>query len=314
MTIGIHHITAVAGDPQQNYDFYAGILGLRLIKKTVNFDDPSVYHLYYGNGTGEPGTVLTFFPWKHLKQGYPDRGQAVAVSFSVPTNSKSFWLNYLSDKNIEVETPFSRFGKEILGLQDPDGLHLELVFDPKANTAEGWSEGPIPGEYAIRGIHGATLGIKGYAPTGKLLENTLGFELVDQFEERYLYSTNAPFGSFIEIIDDFDLDGRPGKGTIHHVAFRARDEAEQQSMHNDLLNSGYYLTEVKDRLYFKSIYFHEPGGVLFEIATDGPGFTKDETADNLGGELKLPIWLEDDRHIIEEELPDLKSTENKIQD
>ncbi len=311
MTKGIHHITAVAGDPQQNYDFYSGILGLRLVKKTVNFDDPSVYHLYYGNETGEPGTVLTFFPWKHLKQGYPDRGHAVAVSFSVPTNSKSYWLDYLTDKNIDIETPFSRFGKEVVGLQDPDGLHLELVFEPKANTAEGWSGGPIPGEYAIRGIHGATLGVRDYAPTGKLLENYLGFELFDQFEGRYLYSTDAKFGSYVEIIDGFDLDGRPGKGTVHHIAFRAHDEREQQSVQNDLLSRGYYLTEIKDRLYFKSIYFHEPGGVLFEIATDGPGFTEDESATELGSELKLPAWLEEDRHIIEKELPQLKSAGSK---
>lgn len=306
MTKGIHHITAVAGDPQKNYDFYAGILGLRLVKKTVNFDDPSVYHLYYGNETGEPGTILTFFPWKHLKQGEPDRGQAVAVSFSVPTNSKSFWLDYLSDKNIDIETPFSRFGKEVIGLQDPDGLHLELVFDTKANKTEGWDGGPIPREYAIRGIYGATLGVDDYAPTGKLLESNLGFELVDQFEGRYLYSTDAKFGSVVEIIDDFGLEGRPGKGTVHHVAFRAKDEDEQQSIHSELLNKGYYLTEVKDRQYFKSIYFYEPGGVLFEIATDGPGFTKDESPNELGSELKLPDWLEEDRHIIEEKLPELE--------
>lgn len=306
MTKGIHHITAVAGDPQQNYEFYTGILGLRLVKKTVNFDDPSVYHLYYGNETGEPGTVLSFFPWEHLKQGYPDRGQAVAVSFAVPTNSKSYWLDYLADNNIEIEAPFSRFGKEVIGLQDPDGLHLELVFEPKANRAEGWSGGSLPKEHAIRGIYGVTLGVDDYTPTGKLLESHLGFELIDQFEERYLYSTHAQFGSFVEIIDDFNLEGRSGKGTVHHVAFRAENEAEQQSIHNELLNKGYYLTEVKNRQYFKSVYFHESNGILFGIATDGPGFTDDESVQELGSELKLPAWLEEDRHLFEEELPEIE--------
>lgn len=306
MTKGLHHITAVAGDPQQNYEFYTGILGLRLVKKTVNFDDPSVYHLYYGNETGEPGTVLSFFPWKHLKQGYPDRGQAVAVSFAVPVNSKSYWLNYLADNNIDIEAPFSRFGKEVIGLQDPDGLHLELVFEPKASRADGWSGGPLPVDHAIRGIYGVTLGVDDYTSTGKLLESHLGFKLIDQFEERYLYSTDAQFGSFVEIIDDFSLEGRAGKGTVHHVAFRAENEAEQQSIHNDLLNKGYYLTEVKDRQYFKSVYFHESNGILFEIATDGPGFTDDESLHELGSELKLPAWLEEDRDLIEEELPEIE--------
>lgn len=304
---GIHHITAVAGNPQQNYNFYTNVLGLRLVKKTINFDDPSAYHLYYGNGTGDPGTILTFFPYEHLQNGDPDQGQVVAVSFSVPIDSKAFWLDHLNTHNINIEDPFSRFGKEIIGLQDPDGLHLEIVLDPKANSAEGWDNGPIPEQHAIRGLHGATLAEEDYSKTGQLLEENLGFELTNQLENRYLYKTDAQFGGIIEVIDQFDLNGRPGKGTVHHIAFRSENENEQKKMSDKLRSKGYYLTEVKDRQYFKSVYFHEPGGILFEIATDPPGFMIDEEADELGSSLKLPEWLEHDRQAIEEELPNLTS-------
>ena len=304
---GIHHITAVAGDPQKNYEFYTRVLGLRLVKRTVNFDDPSAYHLYYGNETGDPGTILTFFPWEHLQNGKPDQGQVVAVSFSIPTGSKKFWLEHLKEKDIDIEAPFSRFGKEVIGLQDPDGLHLELVLDPKADTVDGWGDGPLSKEHTIRGIHGATLAEKNYAKTGRLLEENLGFRLTKQLDNRHLYETDAQFGSFIEIIDQFELNGRPGKGTVHHIAFRAEDDGEQQAMHKKLLDKGYYLTEVKDRQYFRSVYFHEPGGILFEIATDQPGFAIDEKPGELGTTLKLPKWLESHRHNIERELTKLTS-------
>lgn len=302
---GIHHITAVAGNPKRNYEFYTGVMGLRLVKKTVNFDDPSVYHLYYGNELGEPGTILTFFPWEHLQNGKPDQGQVVAVSFSAPTGSKEFWLDHLKAKDISFEDPFSRFGKEIIGLQDPDGLHLEIVFDSIADDVKGWDGGPIPGENAIRGIHGATLAEQNYASTGRLLEEDLGFELTNQLENRYLYETSAAFGAVIEVVDQFNMNGRPGRGTVHHIAFRSEDELEQQSIRKKLLNKGYYLTDVKDRQYFKSVYFHEPGGILFEIATDPPGFTTDEAVEELGHDLKLPSWLEGQRHNIERNLPKL---------
>lgn len=302
---GIHHITAVAGDPKENYEFYSQVLGLRLVKKTVNFDDPSVYHLYYGNESGEPGTILTFFPWQHLQQGKPDRGQVVAIGFSVPTSSKEFWVNHLEEQNIDFEAPFTRFGKEVIGIQDPHGLHLELVMDPTADKVEGWEDGPLPKIHTIRGLHGATLAEKNYEGTGRLLEENLGFELTDQRDDRYLYETDTDFGSVIEIIDQFGPDGRPGKGTVHHIAFRAEDEEHQQLLNKQLHNKGYYLTEVKDRQYFKSVYFHEPGGILFEIATDPPGFSRDEEPDQLGNELKLPPWLEKHRLNIERELPDL---------
>jgi glyoxalase family protein len=302
---GIHHITAVAGDPQRNYQFYAKLLGLRLVKKTVNFDDPTVYHLYYGNESGQPGTILTFFPWEELQNGQPDRGQAVAVSFAVPTKSKAFWIEYLEENNINFASSFERFGREVIGFQDPDGLHLELVFDPKVDAIEGWSDGPIPAEHAIRGIHGVTLAEKEYQSTGRLLEEDLGFELTNQLDNRYLYESEAPLGAVVEIIDQFEPNGGPGRGTVHHVAFRSEDEAHQQAIRQRLLDRGYYLTEVKDRGYFQSVYFHEPGGVLFEIATDPPGFTTDEKLESLGNNLKLPQWLEEKRHRIEAELKEL---------
>lgn len=302
---GIHHITAVAGNPKENYAFYTQVLGLRMVKKTVNFDDPSVYHLYYGNESGDPGTILTFFPWEHLQDGEPDAGQVVAIAFSVPTGAKEFWLNNLDEKGVDIEDPFERFGKEVIGLQDPHGLHLELVMDSKADEVDGWQSGNIPAEHAIRGIHGATLAEGNYAGTGQLLEEDLGFRLTDQLDNRYKYESDAAFGSVVEVIDGFELNGGPGKGTVHHIAFRVADEEEQQDVRKKLLSKGYYLTEVKDRDYFKSVYFHEPGGILFEIATDPPGFTKDEELDELGSSLKLPHWLEEQRHNITRELPNL---------
>lgn len=301
-TKGIHHITAVAGDPKENHRFYTQVLGLRLVKKTVNFDDPSIYHLYYGDETGQPATILTFFPWEHLQDGEPDVGQVVAVSFSVPTASKSFWLHHLKEKKVEVESPFERFGKEVIGIKDPDGLHLELVLDPAADSVDGWEDGPLPARHAIRGIHGATLAEENYQATGKLLENELGFILTDRREDRLQYKIDADFGSVIEIIDQFSLNGRTGKGTVHHIAFRVEDADRQQEMRQQLLDRGYFLTEVKDRDYFQSVYFHEPGGVLFEIATDQPGFTIDEPVESLGSSLKLPDWLEEERQDIEQEL------------
>ncbi len=302
---GIHHITAVASDPQQNLDFYAGLLGLRLVKKTVNFDDPSVYHLYYGNETGTPGSILTFFPWSRLQQGYPDRGQAIAIAFSIPPSSLDFWTDYLDEHDIDFMNPFSRFGKEVIGLQDPDGLHLELVADPAADDVSGWSGGPIPGKHTIRGIHGVTLAEDSYGPTGELLTGILGFEEKDREHDRILYQSDSDFGSVVEIVDQADLDGRPGTGTVHHIAFRAEDENDQQKMRKQLLEHGYHVTAVKDRHYFRSVYFHEPGGVLFEIATDPPGFTVDEDAASLGTSLKLPKQMEKQRDLIEADLPPL---------
>lgn len=304
---GIHHITATAGNPQQNLDFYTGLLGLRLVKKTVNFDDPSTYHLHYGNATGQPGSVISFFTHENLSQGQPDRGQAIAVSFSIPPASMQFWLDYLQDQNIELVEPFERFGKHVIGFQDPDGLHLELVGDPKAQATEGWSGGPIPAEHAICGLHGATLAEDNAQPTGILLTEFLGFEEIGEEFDRVLYRSDSPFGSTIEIIDGAEFDGKSGKGTVHHLAFRAKDEEEQQKIRQELIKEGYHLTEVENRQYFNSTFFHEPGGILFEIATDGTGYTVDEPIEKLGSSLKLPPNLESKRSLIEADLPELQT-------
>lgn len=302
---GLHHITATAGDPQQNLDFYSGVLGLHLVKKTVNFDDPSAYHLYYGDASGQPGTILTFFPYENIAQGHPDRGQAIAVSFAVPTGSLQFWVDYLEKQNIDFMDPFERFGRHVIGLQDPDGLHLELIGDPNADDTEGWSDGPVPSKHGIRGLHGVTLAEDNAQPTGMLLTEFLGFKEVDEELDRILYRSDSRFGSSIEIIDGANLDGKPGKGTIHHVAFRTENEEEQQQMRQALIEEGYHLTGVKDRHYFRSVYFHEPGGILFEMATDGPGFTVDENMDELGLKLQLPPKLESKRELIEADLPEI---------
>lgn len=304
-TTGIHHITAIAGDPQRNHQFYTQVLGLRLVKKTVNFDDPSAYHLYYGNRSGDPGTILTFFCWEQLQSGSPDRGQAVAVAFSVPASSKEFWIKHLQKKDVQFESPFERFGKEVIGLQDPDGLYLELVLDPEIDKNSGWEGSTVPRQHTIRRLHGTTLAEKDYEGTEYLLQDLLGFDLINQLDDRYQYSAGQDNNSTIEIIDQFDPHGQSGKGTVHHIAFRAVDDEEQHNLQNDLQMKGYHTTEVKDRTYFKSVYFHEPGGVLFEIATDSPGFNVDEELDQLGTTLKLPEDLEPYRHKLEADLPGL---------
>lgn len=295
----------MAGDPQENYRFYSHLLGMRLVKKTVNYDDPSIYHLYYGDKTGRPGSVLTFFPWSRLKKGEPDCGQAVAVALAVPEGSLDFWAQYLAENNVEFMEPFERFGRQVLGLQDPDGLHLELVADPPAGETEGWETRRIPAEHAIRYIRGVTLAEESAAPTARLLTGLLGFEKARREEERTLYTAGSGAGAAVEIIDQAPLEGRPGRGTVHHVAFRAEDEEEQDELVRRLADLGYHLTDRKDRRYFRSVYFHEPGGVLFEIATDGPGFTIDEEAAELGNGLRLPPWLEEERPHIEKSLEEL---------
>lgn len=305
---GIHHITAIAGPPQENIEFYTGFLGLRLVKKTVNFDDPYTYHLYYGDETGTPGTILTFFPWADAMQGKPGTGQAITISFSIPEDSVDYWIDRFAEEVIDFETPFSRFGQQMIRFKDPDGLQLELVADPAAAEIAGWADGPVPAEHAVRGFHGVTLALDDYKPTAQLLLEVMGYEEtdVDEKERRHRYrSAGNGTGIFVDLLDNPDLLGRMGKGTIHHVAFRVKDKKEQLQWREKLISLGYHVTEVKDRQYFSSIYFREPGGVLFEIATDPPGFPKDEPVKALGTDLKLPPWLESRREMIEKRLPEI---------
>ena len=223
----------------------------------------------------------------------------------MPEGAFDFWRSHLSDHEVSIVEPFRRFGKSVIGLQDPDGLHLELVEVPEVNELDGWSDGTIPAEYAVRGFHGATLAEERHQPTAELLTGHLGFEKQDRRDSRYLFTCGNGLGSAVEIIENSGLNGKPGRGTVHHIAFRTADEEEQLVLRDRLTGDGYHVTEPKDRRYFSSIYFYESGGVLFEIATDGPGFDRDEAERNLGHELKLPPWLEDQRNLIEADLPDL---------
>ena len=305
-TTGIHHVTAISGGPQRNVDFYAGTLGLRLVKKTVNFDDPETYHLYYGDGAGSPGTIMTFFPWAHAPGGRIGAGQLVVTSFSIPTASLGFWTERLIEKGVRFEKPRDRFGDTVLSFEDPDRLRIELV--ATEDTRPGWSGGPVQDEHSVRGFHHVALAVETTDQTANLMTDTLGFRQVDETEGRIRLSAGE--GTPGDLVDVVNAAGFPhgsmGVGTVHHVAFRAPDEETQRAVRAEISALGYSVTPVLDRNYFRSIYFREPGGVLFEIATDPPGFAVDEDREHLGEDLKLPPWLETRRDRLEEVLPPLR--------
>lgn len=312
-TAGIHHITAIAGDPQRNLDFYTRILGLRLVKLTVNFDDPGTYHFYFGDEQGRPGTILTFFPWPGARRGHWGNGQVAVTSFSIPEGAIGFWRERLKHNDITVSRPTKRFDEETLVLVDPDGLQLELVAHDGAEVNAPWQGGSVPSAYGIRGFHSVTLWEKDYQHTAKVLTETLGFRLVQQSDQRFRYQapTGDP-GAIVDILHRPNAEfGRGGAGTVHHVAWRARDDEQQLAWQQEIGDAGYNVTPVRDRQYFRSIYFREPGGVLFEIATDPPGFTLDEPLSELGRHLKLPSWLEPRRSEIEASLPTLRLPETE---
>lgn len=312
--LGIHHVTAIASDPQRNVDFYTGILGLRLVKLTVNFDDPGTYHLYYGDEAGHPGTILTFFPWPGARRGRRDNGQVAITSFSIPEGAVGYWQEHLKQHGISVGEPSGRFDEEALAFLDPDGMQLELVAHPEAQTHTPWGAGPVPTEYAIRGFHSVTLWERSYEPTAALLTETLGFRLVREAGQRFRFraASDDP-GVLVDVIHRPNGESaRGGAGTVHHVAWRTPDDEHQLAWRQQIASLGIYVTPVMDRQYFHSIYFREPGGVLFEIATDPPGFTLDESLERLGQRLKLPPWLEPQRAEIEQTLPELHLSEAHI--
>lgn len=304
---GIHHITAIAGNAQRNVDFYAGFLGLRLVKKTVNFDDPHTYHLYYGDELGRPGTILTFFPWDGARRGQRGVGQAVTVSFSVPESSLGFWLGRLSARNRTFERA-ERFGNAVLTFEDPDGLSLELVAHTEADALPTWTEGPVEDEHAVRGFYSVTLWEDKGDETAALLTGRLGYRKFGEEDnvERFAHGGGGP-GTLIDLrrAEGF-WPGVMGVGTVHHVAFRAEDGGVQLELREQLLRDGLSPTPVVDRQYFRSVYLREPGGVLFEVATDPPGFTVDETPEALGRALKLPPQYERIRGELEATLPPLR--------
>ncbi|MFC4987569.1 ring-cleaving dioxygenase [Saliphagus infecundisoli] len=298
---GIHHVTFVAGDPERNLDFYTEVLGLRLVKKTVNFDDPSTYHLYYGDEVGSPGTILTFFPFGEGRSGRSGRGQATATRLAVPEGSLAYWREHLADRGVDHE-PLD--GRDGLAVYDPDGQRLELVAGSN-DGIEPWDGGSVPAEHAIRGVESVTLHPTDPEATEEVLEE-LGYERREDDGDRIRFEAPGDRSTGIEVRTDDAPAGTGGPGTVHHVAFRTADDESQDDWRERLTTMGQRVTPRKDRQYFRSIYFREPGGILFEIATDGPGFDRDEPVDALGEELKLPDWLEDDRERIERSLAPLE--------
>lgn len=298
---GLHHITAVASDAQANVDFYEGVLGQRLVKTTVNFDDPGTHHLYYGDEVGSPGTIMTFFPWRHVGPGRRGNGETGLVSYAVRPDSLGYWAERLQRSAATVDGLEERFGEEVLLFHDPDGLALGIVGTDASATLRHWNDGPVPKEHALRGFHGVTLWVGEAGPSATVLGECLGYELIGSEGPRHRFRAAArDVGLFI------DLEERPGGapgsfgvGSVHHIAFRTVDDEEQLEYRVKLTGAGHDVTPVQDRQYFHSIYFREPGGVLLEIATDAPGFVYDEPIESLGDALKLPLWLERDRARIE---------------
>jgi glyoxalase family protein len=302
---GIHHITAIAGDPQKNVDFFVKILGLRFLKKTINFDDPHTYHFYYGDENGNPGTILTFFPWTDRGfKGKRGTGQIAAISFSVPLSSLDFWVEHLTKQKINFAGPIKRFDEQVLIFEDHDEFELEIVATEEEKRP-GWDSGFIPKEHSIRGFWGASIWHQKIETTETFMSDLLGFKKVNETENRVrLALANSGAGTYVDLISlPEQQKGIMGVGAIHHIAFRTKDEKTQLEMRKKIINKNFDVTPAVDRNYFHSIYFKEPGNVLFEIATDPPGFFVDETKDELGKSLKLPEWYESIRAEIESALP-----------
>jgi len=307
---GLHHITAMASDPRVNFEFYTRVLGLRFVKKSVNQDDPGTYHLYYGDYAGSPGTALTFFPWPGLRRGRPGTGQAYATGFSLPASSLAFWQERLPRLGVKTESVASRFGDQVLTAFDPDGLRLDLVFTAETDSRPPAPSTDVPAAHGIRGFHSSTLGLIDATATASVLTSTMGYRLVAQEGPRARYTVGAGGpGTYVDLLTDRALPrGLNGAGVIHHVAFRTPTDASQAEAHREVARSGLAISPIIDRAYFKSVYYREPAGILFEIATDQPGFAIDEPLESLGTKLGLPPHLEPHRAEIEAALPPLTVT------
>lgn len=307
---GLHHVTAIAGMARRNLDFYTRLLGLRLVKKTVNFDDPGTYHFYYGDESGRPGSILTFFPWARSAPGRPGIGETQETLFRVPEGSIGFWTQRFVAAGIDHQAPAQRFGETVLAFKDSDGMRLALVAVAGLENEPGRSASGISAEDAIRGLHGVSLLLADAAPTGAILSNVMGLAERDRDGSRVRYmAKDTAMGAIVDLHSAPDVaPSRQGSGSVHHIAFRAKDDATQAAMVAKLAEDhAIHSTEQKDRCYFRSVYFREPGHVLFEIATDSPGFAVDEPAATLGEALKLPPFLESSRQQIEAVLPDLSA-------
>lgn len=317
---GLHHVTAVTRDAQQNVDFYRNVLGQRLVKKTVNFDAPEAYHLYFADEIGTPGSVLTFFVWENIKRGVRGNGETAAVAYNVPQGSLEFWQEHLHNNDISVLPVEQRFGEEVLTLEDPDGMQVELVATGGPGEIRHWAEGPIPRDHALSGFHSVTLWLEEIEQTADLLVRQMGYTFVERSGSRHRFIGGG--GGLASVLDILHRPTQPedkpdeavfGAGSIHHIAFRVPSDEEQLEYQASLRAAGYGVTPVRDRNYFHSIYYREPGGVLFEIATEGPGFAIDEPVDTLGESLRLPEWFEPKRDRIERSLPplELKPIQNR---
>jgi glyoxalase family protein len=296
---GLHHVTAMANDPQQNIDFYAGILGLRLVKKTVNFDAPDVYHFYYGNEIGAPGTILTFFPYGYLAKGRHGKGQLTTTAFSIPEGSLGYWMERLKKFNLAFQQPQERFSEAFIYFEDQDGLGIELIENSK-DSRPGFTYGNVEEKNSIRGFHSVTLSEDGYEKTAGLLSTYMDHQKIEEAGNRFRYSASGKIGDLVDIVCEPErLRGLQGSGTVHHVAFSTNDDDTIVQMQQKLLQAKANVTPVLDRQYFHSIYFREPGGILFELATNPPGFAIDEDIAHLGEALKLPDWQEPNRAEIE---------------
>ena len=303
---GIHHVTAITSDAQKNVDFYTGVLGLRLVKLTVNFDDPTSYHLYYGDENGSPGTILTFFAWPGAHRGRIGAPQVSTTAFAVPANSLDFWSKRLAERNISATSARDRFGERFVALMDPDGMQLELVATASASDNRAWKGGAVPMEHAVRGFHSVTLSEEGYEHTARLLTDTMGFSASKSESNRFRYQAGNDAGIVDVLCVPDGRRGSMGAGVVHHIAFRTPDDAQQLAWRRTLAEGEFNVSPVMDRNYFHSIYFREPGGVLFEIATVAPGFAIDESVQSLGSALRLPQQYESLRRELENYLPKLK--------
>ena len=302
---GLHHITAIAGNAQRNYDFYTKTLGLRLVKKTVNFDDPGTYHFYYGNEVGSPGTILTFFPWEGVQRGKTGVGMATEIGYSVPAGSLSFWEERLKEQNIVHQPIAEKFGEQYLALEDHDGLLLNLIAPATEDKRKPWAAGTVKENAAIKGFHSVVLTLKNIKATATILTDIFGYSQLKQEGNRYRFTTDAiDTANVVDLVEvPTGQRGVNAGGTNHHVAFRVPNEEVLMHFREKVRSAGLNITEKIDRNYFFSLYFREPGGVLFEIATDNPGFATDETVAELGTHLMLPPQYERSRRQIEEHLP-----------
>ncbi len=299
-TTGIHHITAIVGHPQENIDFYAGVLGLRLVKQTVNFDDPGTYHLYFGNEGGKPGSIITFFPWTNAYQGRIGDGQVGVTSYVVPSGAMGFWRNRLTHFGIEYGEA-ERFGETYLQFDDPHGLHLEIV-EREEGELNPWTFGGVSKEVAIKGFGGAVLYSVRPQATASTLVEVMGLELVGTEGDYTRFKATADIGNIIDVKMTTGVRGTMGVGTVHHIAWRANDDADHQEWQEYAMNLDQRVTEIKDRNYFNAIYFRESGEILFEIATDPPGFVHDESYETMGQQLMLPVQYEGFRDRLEKSL------------